>query len=422
MNIPSTPNHRLTADDIPPSAAAAQRTSPETIPYDVDQIKADMEECSLAVWDVNGMLDMQKNVIVTLFDPNTPNNMIAAFPTGSGKSHIIRVVGTMHRGITLIFIPLLTLSANVMAKFDSAFQSSGSVRSYHLDELFDNNKERYNEVIDRCRDLPPATESTVFIFLSPQHLGRCNRSLKTFINCSWRGTLRSIFMDEVHLHVQQGLSFRKQCRELRDQLLAPCMHPPNQDYFVPRFVGLSATFPNEYIRGLQKLTSIRFSSASIMRGGVEEFCNTAIHMKQAVVNKGEYVKTGLSEVVVNLPHDSDNKVIVFCNSRGKADHFAKELERKLNDAGKKFDVIVITGALNKNEKFWRIRILCGNEEEFVGECSFRAGVFTNACNVGVDDSRINYCVRFGLPRDLNTYLQERGRGSRQPGSLSTFMY
>ena len=210
MNIPSTPNRRDTADDTSPSAAAAQHASPATIPYDVEQIKADMEQCSLAIWDVDGMRDMQKDVIVKLFDPNTSNNIIVAFPTGSGKSHIIRVVGTMHRGITLIFIPLLTLSANVMAKFDSAFQSSGSVRSYHLDELFDNNKETYNAVIDRCRDLPPATESTVFIFLSPQHLGRCNRSLKTFIDCSWRGTLRSIFMDEVHWKPQPWKCFNFQ--------------------------------------------------------------------------------------------------------------------------------------------------------------------------------------------------------------------
>ena len=48
------------------------------------------------VWDVEGMCDMQKEVIATLFDPNTSNNIIAVFPTGSGKFHIIRVVGTMH--------------------------------------------------------------------------------------------------------------------------------------------------------------------------------------------------------------------------------------------------------------------------------------------------------------------------------------
>ena len=100
-------------------------------------------------------------------------------------------------------------------------------------------------------------------------------------------------------------------------------------------------------------------------------------------------------------------------------HFGTELERKLNEARKKFDVI--TGTLNKNEKFWRICLICGNEEEeeFVGECSFCARVFANACNVGVDDSHINYYVC--LPRDLHTYLQESGHGSRRLGSQSGFI-
>ena len=39
-----------------------------------------------------------------------------------------------HSGIAHIFIP--------MVKFDSAVQSCGSVRSYHLDELSNNNEEK----------------------------------------------------------------------------------------------------------------------------------------------------------------------------------------------------------------------------------------------------------------------------------------
>eukprot|EP00956_Cyclotella_meneghiniana_P008998 scaffold12325_cov40-Cyclotella_meneghiniana.AAC.3 len=143
-------------------------------------------------------------------------------------------------------------------------------------------------------------------------------------------------------------------------------------------------------------------------------------MNQVICNKGEYVKIGLEELVKHIVPDSDNKCLIFCNSRSKAQHYCSELESKLNNSSIVCDVIVITGALNKHEKFWRIRILLGSQE-FVIDCCFRVGVCTNACNVGIDDSRINYCVRFGLPRDLNTYFQERGRGSRQLGSPSTFV-
>ena len=46
-------------------------------------------------------------------------------------------------------------------------------------------------------------------------------------------------------------------------------------------------------------------------------------------------------------------------------------------------------------------------------------VTTNAANVGIDKSQIALQVRFDWPRDLLTYFQERGRGSRQPGVRST---
>ena len=55
MDIPSIPSHRATADDVPPSAAAAQRVPSASIPYDVEQIHADIEKCSRLVWDVKGM-------------------------------------------------------------------------------------------------------------------------------------------------------------------------------------------------------------------------------------------------------------------------------------------------------------------------------------------------------------------------------
>ena len=145
----------------------------------------------------------------------------------------MRVIGAMPRGIHLIFIPLLTLSADVIvAKFSSASQSHGSVRAYHLDELYDSNKTRYQEVMQRCANLKQSTVLTVFLFLSPQHLCKVVSVRTTLIRCSWYGTLRTIFMIEVHLYLQHGRSFRKECRMLHDLFFVKCMHPPDSSKFV----------------------------------------------------------------------------------------------------------------------------------------------------------------------------------------------
>jgi hypothetical protein len=76
----------------------------------------------------------------------------------------------IERGIILIFIPLLTLSADVMSKFTCANQNFGAVTVQHLDELFDANKQVYYDLLERCHGLRRSTTTTVFIFMSPQFL------------------------------------------------------------------------------------------------------------------------------------------------------------------------------------------------------------------------------------------------------------
>jgi superfamily II DNA helicase RecQ len=198
---------------------------------------------------------MQQKIIRLMFDPDKPNAVLAVYRTGEGKSHVIRMVGVLDRGVCLIFIPLLTLSADVMSKFQSACQLYGSVRAYHLDEIYDNNRDIYNAVLQRCIDLPPSTPSTVFVFLSPQHICRSSNACNTFIACAAKGTLRTVVMDEIHLHVAHGLSFREECRQLKDNFFIPVFRPRDKNQLKPRLLCLTATFPKEYYDGLEYLTA-----------------------------------------------------------------------------------------------------------------------------------------------------------------------
>jgi hypothetical protein len=80
------------------------------------------------------------------------------------------------------------------------------------------------------------------------------------------------------------------------------------------------------------------------------------------------------------------------------------------------DVIHINRSLHKTDKFWQIRLFC--DEGHIREADFRILVTTNAANVGIDKSTICLQVRFEWTRDLLTYFQERGRGSRLRGVSS----
>ena len=60
--------------------------------------------------------------------------------TSAGKTHFLWMLGVMERGIILIFIPLLTLSADVMPKFKCTNPHFGAVVIHHLDKIYDANR------------------------------------------------------------------------------------------------------------------------------------------------------------------------------------------------------------------------------------------------------------------------------------------
>ena len=377
-------------------------------------------DCSRDVWGTPSLRPMQSNILRLLIDPSLPNAVLAVYRTGLGKSHVIRMIGVLDRGICMIFIPLLTLSADVMKKFQSACQHFGSVRAYHLDELVDSDPTLHDEVLSLCINLRPSTKSTVFVFLSPQHLCKHQSACNVFLACAAKGTLRTVAMDEIHLHVAHGLSFREECRKLKDIFFKPLFHPRDKDQFTPRLLCLTATMPLSYIKGLEYLTTLSFRHRhAIQRGDVDDFLQCNIYITTNVVGTGEFVRIGLARVATHLDEsDVSSKVVIFCNSKSAVTHYATQLERKLDELDNDSMCIQITGALNKHEKFHRIRFFCGADGEFVPDASFRTLISTNAANVGIDNDHIDLIVRLGLPRDLMTYFQERGRGARQPGSVA----
>ena len=162
----------------------------------------------------------------------------------------------MEGGIILIFIPLLTLSADVLIKFQYANDDYGDVNVQHLDELYDVNYDKYKQVLHRCDNLPKDTTSTLFVFLSPQFLVHNNDARHVMLRAAEHRTLRVICIDECHVHCQHGSSFRDDIRALRDAFFAKVFQPSN-NYDI-RFLATTATMPQDYIPILSSLTTISF--------------------------------------------------------------------------------------------------------------------------------------------------------------------
>ena len=79
--------------------------------------------------------------------------------------------------------------------------------------------------------------------------------------------------------------------------------------------------------------------------------------------KSQFVSKGLVVVTKFLQENPDCSVIVFCNSWKQSQHFAKELEKKLDHKRLSVDVVNINGTLDKIDKFWWIRLFCEKQKQ-----------------------------------------------------------
>ena len=169
---------------------------------------------------------------------------------------------------------------------------------------------------------------------------------------------------------------------------------------------------------LQPLDNQIVRGDSLVRGTPIDFSHREIKMRCHITSgKAQYVSRGLSEAAIFLQDHPSSSATTLCNSRKQSQHFRDNLERKLNKMKLNVDVLHINGALHKVDKFWRIRLFC--DETHIRNHDFRALVTTNAANVGIDKHSIALQMIFEFPRDLPTYFQERGRGSRTAGTRST---
>jgi hypothetical protein len=102
------------------------------------------------------------------------------------------------------------------------------------------------KLLHRCSEFKQSMSTTLFVFLSPQFLINHPNVLDVFITCAQEQTLRLIAIDEVHIHVQHGLSFREEICALHVKFfrLIYGNQPSNQH---PRLIAQMCMARGEFI-------------------------------------------------------------------------------------------------------------------------------------------------------------------------------
>jgi superfamily II DNA helicase RecQ len=130
-------------------------------------------------------------------------------PTGGGKSLGRDVYSILNAGVCLTITPLLSLGADQVEKIGlQANNSFGSIAAIHLDEI--QAKHQQQAIVKAILSQPKSSNTTTFLFSSPQALvkeGSVWIGLIDQLIASERLTM--VCVDEVHLFVHFGLTFRK---------------------------------------------------------------------------------------------------------------------------------------------------------------------------------------------------------------------
>ena len=404
----SLPPAITTADDqtqladgtsaLPPFLANPPLPAPTSLEEAVDI-------ASRSVWGVD-LRPMQREALVHLLgDAHPAHKLLLVTRTGSGKSHVTRMLGTMLRGIHLVMHPLLVLAADQAGKFTNSSCVHGSISALNLDDA--GSTEASREILVRqLLAVAPQTSRTIFLFASPQYLARHRPIRRALLGCARRGTFRSCNLDEAHLLAKHAATFRPEIRMMSHTFLRPLQASSRaQQTFL---LCTTATDSVNDHKRLERITHTGFPPEYTLRSTMHAFRQRRISMSVSV---GRAIATNSNRVLEHL-RNHPSSVFCFANTKPIADKITLAIEKKISEQDEVVaDAVQITGAMDKRGKGIGIRLFTGALT--VDGMSPRICVATNAGDMGIDHPDAQLIVNFGFVEDCSTFVQRRGRASRR---------
>ena len=190
----------------------------------------------------------------------------------------------------------------------------------------------------------------------------------------------------------------------------------------PCFCVMSATFTKKHVTNLEKLIGFSVPLSGVRWGLPNDFCCRDVEIHFSISD--DFTTTALNPFIKDIVGGPDNSIkgIVYCNSIKEAIQFFSKINTMLDNAVDFVgNAIIIHGQQNKIERFTNAKVSLGQ----VSTKSLLTPVIlvaTSAANCGIDDRRIRYIVRNGLPFSFLSFFQELGWAGRYKGATSKDNY
>ena len=296
------------------------------------------------------------------------NDTFVLMPTGGGKSLCYQLPSLIMEGTAIVVSPLIALMKNQVDAIRNYSEEDGVAH-------FLNSSLRKSDIDQVKADV--LSGKTKLLYVAPE-------SLTKEENVEFLRTVKISFyaIDEAHCISEWGHDFRPEYRKIRPIVNEICQAP---------IIALTATATHKVRDDIKKNLGML---------DAKEFCSS-FNRPNLYYEVRPKTKNVDSDIVRFIKGQEGKSGIIYCLSRKKVEELAEIL--KANDIRAAAYHAGLDSAVRSQ-----------TQDDFIME-RVDVIVATIAFGMGIDKPDVRYVIHYDIPKSLEGYYQETGRGGRDGG-------